>query len=266
MATPGGPSSSSNPPVSTASTRRGTLTRTLTDALRQRIVSGDYPAGSRLPSEADIGAEYGVSRVTVRAALQALEARGLLNIRHGAGSFVAPLGSEIRTGLDELRSMTETIRELGYEPAMRRTAIEIRPATVHESRQLGLLPLSDVWSIEREVSANGEIVAYSHDVVSIDLVEPGRDADGEATAAGATFGESSTFAELESRHGLRIVRALAEVHAVAEVPLPSVTPPPPATTFLLLDQLHEGENGERILYSRTYFVEGHFQFVILRTR
>ena len=56
--------------------------------LRERIASGDLPAGQRLPSEPVLAAEQGVSRVTLRRALDRLAEEGLVSRRVGAGTFV----------------------------------------------------------------------------------------------------------------------------------------------------------------------------------
>ena len=56
--------------------------------LRERIASGDLPAGRRLPSEPTLAAEQGVSRVTLRRALDRLAEEGLVSRRVGAGTFV----------------------------------------------------------------------------------------------------------------------------------------------------------------------------------
>ncbi|MHA6797735.1 FadR/GntR family transcriptional regulator (plasmid) [Pseudonocardia bannensis] len=53
------------------------------------ITSGDYAPGDKLPSESELGTTLGVSRVSIREALRSLEAVGLIEIRHGRGSFVA---------------------------------------------------------------------------------------------------------------------------------------------------------------------------------
>ncbi|QXJ20621.1 winged helix-turn-helix transcriptional regulator [Actinomadura graeca] len=65
---------------------RGTYLR-LTDALRKRLKDGTYAPGSRLPSEAALCAEFNVARNTVRRALAALEAEGLMMVRTGLGRF-----------------------------------------------------------------------------------------------------------------------------------------------------------------------------------
>jgi GntR family transcriptional repressor for pyruvate dehydrogenase complex len=60
------------------------------------ILGGHFAAGDRLPSERQLAARFGVSRPTVREALGALEARGLVETRVGSGTFVTP-----REGSDE---------------------------------------------------------------------------------------------------------------------------------------------------------------------
>ncbi|MBL0968374.1 MAG: FadR family transcriptional regulator [Brevundimonas sp.] len=54
------------------------------------IESGDFPAGTRLPGERDLAERFGVSRVTIREAEIALEARGRIAIRTGSGVYVLP--------------------------------------------------------------------------------------------------------------------------------------------------------------------------------
>ena len=62
--------------------------RQVHDALRRQIVSGRLSAGDRLPSEADLGRQFGASRITVGRALRDLQVAGLIERRAGSGSFV----------------------------------------------------------------------------------------------------------------------------------------------------------------------------------
>lgn len=57
-------------------------------ALEKRILEGSLKPGDRLPSEREFALEFGVSRPTLREAIQSLAARGLLATRHGGGTFV----------------------------------------------------------------------------------------------------------------------------------------------------------------------------------
>ena len=137
----------------------------LAASLRERLDSGEWRAGDRLPTEAQLGTEYAVSRATVRAALQLLETQGRTSTRHGVGTFVTDYGREIKTGLQELRSMTETIRAHGRRPSMEFHSAEFRPATESERVDLELGPDAEVLAVQRAVLADGETVAYSYDAV-----------------------------------------------------------------------------------------------------
>jgi DNA-binding FadR family transcriptional regulator len=64
------------------------LYRQIADQLRQLIDHGEYPVGSRLPTERELAEQLGVSRPTVREALIALEVEGRLRIRVGSGIYV----------------------------------------------------------------------------------------------------------------------------------------------------------------------------------
>ena len=59
-------------------------------ALRERLDSGVLDPGERLPSEAELCRKYGVSRITVRRAVDELVEEGILERRQGKGTFVAP--------------------------------------------------------------------------------------------------------------------------------------------------------------------------------
>src|SRR5215217_9737586 len=67
---------------------RGPLYRRLQDALRQAIENSILKPQDALPPERDLAADFAVSRITVRKALDALVADGLLIRKQGAGSFV----------------------------------------------------------------------------------------------------------------------------------------------------------------------------------
>ncbi len=61
------------------------------EQIESMIVDGILKEGRKLPSERELAEAMGVSRPKLREALQALEERGLVNVRHGEGTFVAPL-------------------------------------------------------------------------------------------------------------------------------------------------------------------------------
>ncbi|MEU6220938.1 GntR family transcriptional regulator [Streptomyces sp. NPDC047022] len=77
--------------------RPGALYQQVAAALREAILSGEFAPDSLLPSEARLMTRYGVSRPTVRNAIAALRAEGLIDVRHGKGSFVRSSGQPVLT-------------------------------------------------------------------------------------------------------------------------------------------------------------------------
>jgi GntR family transcriptional repressor for pyruvate dehydrogenase complex len=80
----------------------------IVDQIRTAIVTGRVKQGDRLPPERELASQFGVSRVTVRDALRALEATGLVEIRVGArgGAFVsAPTGSLVGQTMSDMMMM-----------------------------------------------------------------------------------------------------------------------------------------------------------------
>ncbi|MCK7623328.1 GntR family transcriptional regulator [Streptomyces sp. RS10V-4] len=71
--------------------RPGALYQQIAAAIRNGITEGEYKPGAPLPSEADLIKQYGVSRPTVRKAIAALRAEGLIEVTHGKRSYVRAL-------------------------------------------------------------------------------------------------------------------------------------------------------------------------------
>jgi DNA-binding FadR family transcriptional regulator len=94
--------------------RPRTLALELVDALGDRIRDGRLDAGAKLPTEAAIMEEFGVSRTVVREAISKLQASGLVATRHGVGTFVVGLGdaSAFRIAPDQFATLRDVIAVL----------------------------------------------------------------------------------------------------------------------------------------------------------
>ncbi|WP_088278387.1 FadR/GntR family transcriptional regulator [Ideonella sp. A 288] len=86
----------------------------LVDALGARIREGRLPPGAKLPTEAEVMAEFGVSRTVVREALSRLQAAGMVQTRHGIGTFaVGPGdGTAFRIGPQQLETLRDVVAVL----------------------------------------------------------------------------------------------------------------------------------------------------------
>ncbi|MDH6705994.1 DNA-binding GntR family transcriptional regulator [Kitasatospora sp. MAA19] len=76
------------------------LYRRLARRLQERIDAGAYPAGTRLPSEPELSAEFGVNRLTVRQAVAELERAAVVEIRRGVGTFVRAPAVRVSIAVD----------------------------------------------------------------------------------------------------------------------------------------------------------------------
>jgi DNA-binding FadR family transcriptional regulator len=138
--------------------KKGTLVARLRDALKLEIERGGYAPGDRLPSEAQLCHEHGVSRTVVREAVAALRADGLVEPRQGAGVFVlaprAPVDEPFKDiDFDRVSSMIELL-EL-------RTAVEVEAAGLASLRRS---PAQEEQIMEcfrkvQRLSASGESTA-----------------------------------------------------------------------------------------------------------
>jgi GntR family transcriptional regulator, transcriptional repressor for pyruvate dehydrogenase complex len=72
--------------------REPKLADKVADLMLERILSGELGVGDRLPSERELGDQFGVSRTVVREAVRALLAKGVLDVRAGSGLRVAAVG------------------------------------------------------------------------------------------------------------------------------------------------------------------------------
>jgi len=88
--------------------------------LRAEIVSGALPKGARLPPERELAQKFGVSGPTVREAIRALSALGLVEVRHGSGAYVAPnIDGIVAVSLGALVQL----EEVGVEELIRLCAV-----------------------------------------------------------------------------------------------------------------------------------------------
>ncbi|KQV99770.1 FadR/GntR family transcriptional regulator [Rhizobacter sp. Root1221] len=102
------------PTLATRRTKPRNLALDVVDAVVERVRAGALVVGAKLPTEAAIMDEFGVSRTVVREALSKLQASGVVQTRHGVGTFVVGLGdaSAFRIGPEQLATLRDIIAVL----------------------------------------------------------------------------------------------------------------------------------------------------------
>ncbi|KAA0969453.1 FadR family transcriptional regulator [Aureimonas fodinaquatilis] len=110
----------------------GTLVENLAETLREAIVAGEYKVGDKLPSEAQLTLNHGVSRTVVREAVTILRADGLVEPRQGAGVFI----------IDPVKSAVQPFQDIDYKKISTvlellelRAAVEVEAAGLAAQRR-----------------------------------------------------------------------------------------------------------------------------------
>jgi GntR family transcriptional regulator len=134
------------------------LRRSLREAIDQDVLAPD----DSLPAERDIAADFGISRITVRKAIDGLVDEGLLDRRHGAGTFVT---SRIQKNMATLSSFSEDIASRGWQSSSQWLGKVEAKVTPSESLALGLPPETVVYRFDRIRFAEDKPLALEHAIV-----------------------------------------------------------------------------------------------------
>src|ERR1700760_609480 len=117
------------------------------EVLASEIARGDHQPGDRLPSEDELLARFGVSRITVRRAVQNLIQRGMVEIRRGRGTYA--LAPKISQDLTRLTGFVEDMEIQGRRASARVLSKEIVAANAVVARHLEISKGARVMRIER---------------------------------------------------------------------------------------------------------------------
>lgn len=182
----------------------------ISDALRRRIESGELPAQSPIPSERELAQQLGVSRMTVRAAIEELVDAGLLIRRQGRKTVVAEenspgnLGGKINRAAG-FTSFSEEMRLRGWQPHSEVRQAATILADVAIAAQLTIPVGSRVILIERLRFADDEPLA--HEFVHLPHSR-------FPSLLAHDLAHGSLYDLLESSYGIRPVFAEESVEAV----------------------------------------------------
>ena len=117
------------------------------EILRRRILDGSYAPHSQMPSESQMMASFGVSRITIRQALGDLQKEGLIFKVMGKGSFVAK--PKAFQSLSRLQGFGEAMSPSGYETYSLLLSTREVPASLVVAQHLHLKPGAPVFEIQR---------------------------------------------------------------------------------------------------------------------
>jgi len=162
--------------------------------LRELLIGLVVP-GEAIPSERDLMVTYGVSRATVRKAIDGLVADGLLQRTHGLGTFAVRPRLETRL---HLASFSQDMRRRGLQPSTRLISVTLALPPADVTDWLGLAPNQKAWRIVRIRLADNMPIAHEDGWYPAHLLP---ELDQQDLAGG------SLYAILGERYGLWVDQA-----------------------------------------------------------
>jgi GntR family transcriptional regulator len=152
--------------------RTTSLSMKAREALLELILARHF-AGGRLPSEGVLAEKLGVSRTTVRAALQSLQRDGFITRRRGSGTHINRYIVPSRLGLHRLVGFSTLLKEIGRKPSVE-ISVEMRDELAPAwCERLSLLRETKCYVVEKLFSADGEPAISLTDVVpAVSLRKP----------------------------------------------------------------------------------------------
>lgn len=222
------------------------LYQQLQRALREAIESGALGPEDALPSERQLANELGISRITVRKAIDGLADEGLLVRRQGSGNFV---GARIEKNFAKLTSFSEDMRSRGRVPSSQWLKRQAGQVTPDEAMRLGLSPGAKVYRFHRLRFADDEPMALEYCTIP-GFALPSADAV-----------EHSLYDALE-RAGHRPARALQRLRALLlDEEKARLLEARPGDAGLLVERVGYLRDGRTVEVSQSYYRGDTYDFV-----
>ena len=214
------------------------------------IASGRLTPGDSLPPERDMATMTGLSRVTIRKAVQSLVASGQLLQRRGSGTFVAPKVERLEQALSLLTSFTEDMARRGKSVESIWLSRALHAPAPEEVMALGLGAGTFVARLERVRRSDGVPLAIERASLSAALLP-----DPEAVAG-------SLYAVLETR-GLRPVRAVQRISAANLQPRDAeLLEVPAGAAGLKIERISYLPSGRVVEFTRSLYRGDAYDFAV----
>lgn len=177
------------------------------EALRAKIIDGTYSAHARLPSESEMIRAFGVSRITVRQALNDLEKEGVLFKVHGKGTYVSM--PKVAQELTHLQGFGEAMHRLGHETFSQVITFDRVQGDVEGCGKLLLAAGAPLLEIRRVRYLDREPISVDHSYLPAALAP---------RISASSLRDRDLFSLLENELGHRLHSADVEIDATLASP------------------------------------------------
>ena len=220
--------------------------RRLYKTINQCVESEVVGPGELIPSERELAERLGISRVTVRKALSELLENGILDRRHGAGTYVS---RPIEKSVSSVSSFTEDMTKHHLTPSSKTTSVQKVDSNAHLDLIFGLKPDQSVIEIQRIRYANDLAVAYEIVIVP-DSVLPNPLSIGQSLYKDmAQMGcrPSSAVQRIKAMNANKVQASMLDIN--------------PGDAILHIQRHGVLENGKVVEYTNSYYKADSYEFV-----
>jgi len=220
-------------------------------ALASNIADGALAPGSQLPTENDLIERFGVSRPTVRKAIQNLSARGLVEIQRGKGTFITR--PKMTQELTALSGFVEDMQALGRKPTARLIDKQVVAASKTVAAHLALAAGTLVVRIQRVRLADGVAVSFDETYLPLEIGEKIVSNDLET---------EPIFSLLEQKYHMALVEAEYRLEAVsADATVAQALGVEPGSALFVIERTSYCAGNQPVDYEKLYYRGDMIRFV-----
>ncbi len=223
--------------------------------LLEQIRAGEYEPGEQIPSELEISAQYSVSRMTARKALDMLVSKGLLYRSKGKGTYVAE--NVVSYGLSTMLSFSHTLRAKGYSVETQVLRTEVIPGSIDIQDKLQLKRDSRVIVIERLRLVEGQPATIHTSFLEHRLFSAILDVDLSQESLLDTMQRISRLAIAYTQDSVQADLALPGEASLLQIQ--------PSSPVLRVEGIAYAENGQPTRLTRAVYNAQMFKFVVKNT-
>lgn len=221
------------------------------DQIREEIEKGKWAVGDRLPSERELSIQFGVSRMTLRQAVQTLADEGILERKIGSGTYVAR--KKVQETMTGTTSFSEIMISQGKKPASKTTSYFVTKPSSSEMEKLQLTENDQILRMERIRYADDLPICFEVTSIPYEFVK-------EYNKKEITQSLYQTLAEHSEQ---KIGKAVQRVTAmVASERIAEHLDIKKGDAILRLRQITYFENERPFEYVRSQYVGNRFEFLL----
>lgn len=227
----------------------------------KNILNGEYPPGSKLPSENQLAERYRVSRPTIRTAFSRLGELGYVIKKRGVGTFVTK-NPNLVNPLYLSFNVLERLSSSGYKPGFKQLSAQVISANKTLSEQLDIPAGSQILNVHKLFTADGEPIIYFENFIP-EWVYKECISEDQVLEPGVTEPFFQFFAH-KCKHEVKFLTSVIHPLILKDCILPSEFDVyDPFTSVLTVEDIGYNNDNSPIFFSKEFlFKDASFFYVI----